>query len=111
MADLLKQSLRDSLTKLEVTGHVYGISSIVILALGAECSCSGEICPLPHPELAASMHGDKTTLIKLAMLNEGVDTMGGIGFMLSSAHTENEVGRTAEAFERSLTALRNDGII
>lgn len=111
MADLLKQSLRDSLTKLEVTGHVYGISSIVNLALGAECSCSGEICTLPHPELAASMHGDKTTLIKLAMLNEGVDTMGGIGFMLSSAHTENEVGRTVEAFERSLTALRNDGIV
>ncbi|MDP7578182.1 MAG: aminotransferase class III-fold pyridoxal phosphate-dependent enzyme [SAR202 cluster bacterium] len=111
MADLLKQSLRDSLTKLEVTGHVYGISSIVNLALGAECSCSGEICTLPHPELAASMHGDKTTLIKLAMLNEGVDTMGGIGFMLSSAHTENEVGRTVEAFERSLTALRNDGIL
>lgn len=111
MADLLKQSLRDSLTKLEVIGHVYGISSIVNLVLGAECGCSGEICTLPHPELAASMHGDKTTLIKLAMLNEGVDTMGGIGFMLSSAHTENEVGRTVEAFERSLTALRNDGII
>lgn len=111
MANLLKQALRDSLTKLEVTGHVYGMASIVNLALGAECGCSGEICTLPHSKLAAAMPGDKTNLIKLAMLNEGVDTMGGIGFMLSSAHTENEVGRTAKAFEHALTALRDDGII
>ena len=111
MAVRLKEALRDSLTKMEVTGHVYGIASIVHVALGAECGCPGDICTLDHSELAAAMPGEKATLIKLAMLNEGVDMMGGIGFMLSAAHTENEIGRTAEAFERALTALRDDGVI
>ena len=50
-------------------------------------------------------------MIKLAMLNEGVDMMGGIGFMLSAAHTEGDVNRTTEAFERSLVALRDDGVV
>ena len=45
------------------------------------------------------------------MLNEGVDMMGGIGFMVSAVHTEEEIDRTSEAFERSLVALRNEGII
>ena len=111
MATSLKEALRDSLTKMEVTGHVHGIASIVHIALGAECGCPGDICTLSHSELADATLGEKATLIKIAMLNEGVDMMGGIGFMLSAAHTENEIGRTAEAFERALTALRDDSVI
>ena len=45
------------------------------------------------------------------MLNEGVDMMGGIGFIVSAAHREEDVERTAVAFERSLQALRSEGAI
>ena len=110
MADRLKRGLRDALTKLEVTGHVHGVASVVHVALGVECDCDGEVCTQPHSELlqAARAHSQP---MKLAMMNEGVDMMGGIGFMVSSAHGENEIDRTVEAFERSLTALREEQVV
>ena len=49
--------------------------------------------------------------LKLAMLNEGVDTTGGIGFMVSAAHAEEDIDRTGEAFERALTALREEQVV
>ena len=107
----LKRGLRDALTKMEVTGHVHGISSVVHVALGAECDCDGEICTLPHTQLAEATAPPKSDSIKLAMLNEGVDMMGGIGFMVSSVHQEQEIDRTVEAFERALAALRDDGVV
>ena len=110
-ASRLKQGLRGALTRQEVTGHVHGIASIVHVALGPECDCPGEICTLPHAKLAEATASEKAGMIKLAMLNEGVDMMGGIGFMLSAAHTEGDVDRTTEAFERSLVALRDDGVV
>ena len=49
--------------------------------------------------------------MKIAMLNEGVDMMGGIGFLLSAVHDENIVDSTAESFGRALKAIRDEGII
>ena len=49
--------------------------------------------------------------IKLAMLNEGVDMMGGIGFMVSAVHHEDVIDRTVGAFERALGALREDRVL
>ena len=111
MAARLKEGLTGALTKMEVTGHVHGIASIVHIALGAECDCSGDICTLPHSELAEATAAPRADAMKLAMLNEGVDMMGGIGFIVSSAHQEQEIDGTVEAFERALTAVRDEGVI
>ena len=110
MAARLKGRLRDALTRTEVTGHVHGSSSIVHFALGVECGCDGEACTLPHSKLeeAASLRSQP---MKLAMLNEGVDTMGGIGFMVSAAHSEGDIDRTGEAFERAITAMREERVV
>ena len=111
MAARLKARLREALTKMEVAGHIHGISSIVHVALGAECDCNGEICTLPHSELAEATARVHSEPLKLAMLNEGVDTTGGIGFMVSAAHAEEDIDRTGEAFERALTALREEQVV
>ena len=111
MADRLKQGLRDALTKMEVTGHVHGIASVIHMALGAKCDCPGEICTLPHAELAEATGPNISGPLKLAMLNEGVDIMGGIGFMVSSVHSENDIDRTSEAFEKALAALREEQVL
>ena len=117
MAIRLKDGLKNALFRKEVTGHVHGIASVVHVVLGVECDCSGDICTLSYSEIARGtgvgyyMDGGKSSNLKLAMLNEGIDMMGGIGFMVSSVHTENDVGRTADAFERSLVALRLEGMI
>ncbi len=81
------------------------------MALGAECDCDGEICTLPHSELAEATARVHSEPLKLAMLNEGVDTMGGIGFMVSAVHNEEDIDRTGEAFERALTALREEQVV
>ena len=111
MAARLKAGLGDALIKMEVPGHVHGIASIVHVALGVECDCGGEICTHAHSQLADATGPSKSEPLKLAMLNEGVDMMGGIGFMVSAVHREADIDRTAEAFERALAALREDRVV
>ena len=110
MASRLKQGIREALTKMEVSGHTHGIASIVHIALGVECNCPGEICTLPHDQLASSA-ASRAGSIKLAMLNEGIDMLGGIGFLVSATHQEDQIDQTVDAFERALGALRKDGIV
>ena len=105
----LKRGLRDALMKMEVTGHVHGVASIVHIALGVECDCPGEVCTLPHARLAEAA-GARAHSIKLALLNEGIDMLGGIGFIVSAVHSDDEIDRTVEAFERALVALREEGV-
>jgi glutamate-1-semialdehyde 2,1-aminomutase len=110
-ATRLKAGLRDALTKMEVTGHVHGIASIVHVALGVECTCPGDICTQPHSALAEATSAPRSEMLKLAMLNEGVDMMGGIGFLTSAAHRDKDIDRTIEAFEKSVSALREERFI
>ena len=105
----LKRGLGEALTRMEVVGHVHGIASLVHVALGVGCDCGGGICTLPHAQLAEA--AAKADAVKLAMLNEGVDMLGGIGFMVSAVHGEEEIDRTVEAFERALVALREERVV
>ena len=68
------------------------------------------MCTLDHSEIARSCK-TYSGAVKMAMLNEGIDMMGGIGFMVSGVHDENAIDSTAEAFGNALKALRGDGII
>ena len=116
MADRLKEGMRDALSRTEVPGHIHGIASIVQIVLGVECGCDGTICTLAHAEIARATggHRDSPGLsepLKLAMLTEGVDTMGGVGMLVSAAHREEDIDQTAEAFERALKTLRADGLV
>ncbi len=111
MAARLKRGLQEVMDRMEVTGHAHGIASIVHVALGVECDCGGDICTLPHSALEKATGPQHSGPLKLAMLNEGVDMMGGIGFMVSAAHREQDIDRTVEAFERALGALREEGVV
>lgn len=111
MAARLKKGLQETMDRMEVAGHAHGIASIVHVALGVECDCGGDICTLPHSALEKATGPQHSGPLKLAMLNEGVDMMGGIGFMVSAAHREQDIDRTVEAFERALVALREEGVV
>ena len=110
MAIRLKAGLNEQLSKYEVKGHAHGVASIVHILLDVECSCDGYMCTLDHSEIARSCK-TYSGAVKMAMLNEGVDMMGGIGFMVSGVHDENTIDSTSEAFGNALKALRADGII
>jgi glutamate-1-semialdehyde aminotransferase len=45
------------------------------------------------------------------MLVNGVDMMGGRAFLVSSAHEEEVIDRTLEAFSASLKELREEGVV
>ncbi len=108
MAKRLKEGLTETFIKNEVTGHAHGVASIVHINLGADCNCDGEICTMPYDEIHRTMTDEKTRHLRRAMLVNGVDIMGGRGFMVSSAHDEGVVDRIVAAFDQSLKDLREE---
>ena len=50
-------------------------------------------------------------LLKVALLNHGVDLMGAEGSFLSYTHTEKEINKTLEAFDGALWDLQKEGIL
>ena len=57
------------------------------------------------------MTGAISTNLKRAMLNAGIDLMGGRMGIVSAVHTDMEVDQTIAAFEQGLDALRREGHI
>ena len=114
-ADTTAQRLKDGLNEVfirdEVTGHAHGIASIVHVNLGADCDCDRDLCTMPYEETVRTMPSKKTNALRRAMLVNGVDMMGGRAFLVSSAHGEEEIDRTVEAFSHSLRDLRAEGAI
>ena len=49
--------------------------------------------------------------MRLAMLVNGVDMMGGRGFLVSAAHRRQDIEFTVEAFADSLGDLQAEGAI
>ncbi len=109
-AAALKKGLNDTFARLEVVGHAHGISSLIHMTL-EDCGCDREVCDMPHAEIKAAGAPAKTIALKRGFINEGIDLMGRGSFIVSSTHTEKEVGRTLEAFEEVLTKMRAEGMV
>ena len=110
-AERLKLGLNEALIQNEVTGHAHGISSIVHVNLGADCDCDRDLCTMSYDEIYRTMPAAKTGALRRAMLVNGVDIMGGRGFVVSSTHDNEVVDRTVEAFSQSLKDLREEGVV
>ena len=115
LAQRLKDGLNEVLVRKDVTGHSHGIASIIHVNLGADCDCDREICTMSYDEIHRTiMPSEKTGLLRQAMLVNGVDLMGhegGPAFMVSSAHNEELIDRTLEAFAQSLGDLKEEGAL
>ena len=111
MAERLKNGLNEVLIKNEVTGHAHGISSIVQVNLGADCDCDRGLCTMPYETVRDTMTLEKTNTVRRAMYVNGIDMNGGRKFVVSSVHDENVIDETIEAFDQSLKALREEGVV
>lgn len=109
MAKRLKDGLNEAFIKNEITGHAHGIASIVHINVGADCACDRELCTMSHKEVYSTMTSQKIRSIRRANLLNGVDLMGGRGYIVSSAHDEGVIDQTVEAFSQSLRDLRSEG--
>ena len=105
-AERLKAGLNDLLTRLEVPGCAYGVSSIVHMRLGVDHECDHAYCSADGGGYAKPV----VDLIHRGLINEGVwsrpDT-----FILSAAHSDADIDRTLEAYEGSLQQARAEGAI
>jgi len=92
-----------------VAGRCFGVASMLHYVIGKPCPEGGFEWPDPMTPPPAT-DGKAAIAFKQSMLNEGVEFMGD-GMMVSSVHTEADVARTAEAFQKSLRALKAENLI
>ena len=112
-AKQLRIGMNGVLAELGINGAVYGESSAFKILLGVDCppiSTDRHGLDLPIALLERGTPGETSRLMQLSMLNRGVFLFGNAG-MASSAHTDDDLGRTLEAWRGSLEELRDAGTL
>lgn len=110
MAARLKAGINELFGKMEVSGHAHGLASIVQVVM-ADCDCDRVICSMSHSSIRQAVGSPRTTALKRGLQNFGVDIMGRYGFLVSASHTQPEIDQTLEAFQNTLEAMRDDGLV
>ena len=108
-SDQLKRGLNDMLTRLEIPGCCSGVASLLFLRLGVDHECDKEVCVLSHDDMRTTTDAARNQQLNLALLNHGVQA--GVRFILTAAHSEKDIDDTVDAFEKSLTEVREIGLL
>ena len=111
-ADELRKGLNDLFERVSLPAGAYGVSSIWKTYLGERPRALGGDFANYVEEAEGLSRGwaETDAPLRKAMLLNGVDVMRTSGFT-SSAHTEDDIDRTIQAFERSIELLRREGIL
>ena len=114
LCQTLVRGLNQTMREEGMPGCAYGHASMFHLVLGAECpppidNFSWDWQDRPGAKMPP-MAGEVFWSLRRGMLNEGADLMGP-GGMLSSAHSEEDVARTLEAFATTLRAMKAEGTL
>ena len=105
----LKDGLNDLLGRMEIPGVATGITSLMFLHLGIDYEGDTDYCILTPEQRAASMEPERLRQLSLSLLNQGVQA--GNRFILTAAHTEDDIAQTIDAYERSLAEIRALGLV
>ena len=106
-ASQLKTGLNEILTRKEIPGIAPGIASIVFLRIGLDVDNEDALYDVPIDDIEP--RSDLKKLGGLAMYNHGVD--GFDRFLLSAAHSEDDIAATVEAVGATIDDFRNDGLL
>ena len=110
-AATLARAMNAVLREESVAGAVYGVSSMLHVALGMQqqppdgYSWGWRALPCPAPRVPR----ETSTAFRLAMLNEGIDLMDA-GLMVSSVHDAEDVALTVDGFRAALRAMQSEGV-
>ena len=115
MGERLKSGMNELLTKLEIPGCATGINSLIFLRLNVDSDAAD---PDKNLNAARDMRNsddpELQSQLNLAMLNHGVhagNAHGGARFILSAAHTEQDIDRSVEGIGSALAEVREQGLI
>ena len=100
-AQQLKNGLNEILTKMEIPGCAYGVSSIVHMRLGVPHECDKVYCEAGEQAMMTAAGNDATHLLNQATINEGI-WGNPTSFILSATHTDADVDLTLEKYETAL---------
>jgi len=110
----LVSSLNAVIERTGIPGAVYGLASYFHITLGSDAArpTGSDIqWPFTNGRLPPRMPAEVTAALKRAMLNHGVDLMGGSGGFTSGVHSEEDIARTVEAFADSVREMRAEGLL
>ena len=106
----LKDGLNDLMGRMEIPGCVTGIASLMFLRLGVDVPESDrEYCILSPEQMAESMKPERIRQLTLSLLNHGVQS--GNRFILTAAHTEDDIAHTIGAYEKAFDEIRGIGLV
>jgi glutamate-1-semialdehyde 2,1-aminomutase len=115
LAAALKRGFNEAFLRHDAPGFAYGESSIVNTVLGTRYP--GDLpLDLAHPDgvdattLKARGPERLLTAIHTSMLLEGMHLWHGAGAILSVAHTDEDIARTVEVFDRTLARAKDEGL-
>ncbi|MFL2761469.1 MAG: aspartate aminotransferase family protein [Dehalococcoidia bacterium] len=107
----LTKGLNDVLTRMEIPGCVTNLSSLAFLRIGINESVAD---PDQNPNSAQQNRslgtGDISKQLNLALINNGIHATS-TRFILSAAHTQDDIKTTIQAVEQSLIDVRNQGLV
>ncbi|MCI0839583.1 MAG: aminotransferase class III-fold pyridoxal phosphate-dependent enzyme [Chloroflexi bacterium] len=107
----LVRELNGVLERTGVPGVVYGLASYFHIALGREAPRPQAGIEWPGPEAPPSMPGKLNVALKRALINHGVDLMGGSGGFVSGVHTDADIDHAIKAFEAAVSELRAEHLV
>jgi glutamate-1-semialdehyde 2,1-aminomutase len=99
MGDQLRAALGEAMRKAGAPGTCYGEASIYHVSFEGKPGLAG----FDRPRQGARYH-----LLRCALLNNGVDCSANHGW-ISAVHTDADLERTVQAYERAFRAMAADG--
>ncbi|MBI3979767.1 MAG: aspartate aminotransferase family protein [Chloroflexi bacterium] len=108
MSDRLREGVRKAIRDRGVKGHIYGERSLVRIYLGISQAEWDALSPQAQLEPKGTV---PKGLVQKAMYLNGVDVFGGQQFILSGAHTPDDIDQTVEALGEALERLQAEGAL
>jgi glutamate-1-semialdehyde 2,1-aminomutase len=108
----LRTGMNECLAQRGIGGVVTGEASMVRFLLGGEAPEPRDYHArdLSRERLAQGAPAEAFRLLQLALFNRGVFFFGNSA-IVSSVHSDEDIARTLEAWEASLNAVRDDGLL
>jgi len=110
MAARLKAGVNEVFTRMEVSGHAYGVASMIHFTL-ADGDFDREFGSDVNRRIKVAAGSAAATGIKRALQNHGVDILGRVAFRVSATHNEADIDATLAAFEATLAEVRAEGLV